>query len=232
MKVAILYSGGKDSTLAIEKSLESGWEIEYLLSVKPSRKDCYLFHYATVEHTNNIAKILGLKHYLLECNVADPKKEAELVKNFVVKNRVDALILGGTGLQETQLRSLQEALMPFKIEVFASHAGLDHDKIMEEMLDKGYEIIITQVASDGLIKWLGKRITKENLDELFKDSIKYGFPAGGDGGYYDSLTLDCHIFNKKLELFNSNIIIDGDCTGHIVTESKIIKKDLLRTKVA
>src|SRR3989344_5903168 len=174
MKVAILYSGGKDSTLAIEKSLESGWEIEYLLSVKPSRKDCYLFHYATVEHTNNIAKILGLKHYLLECNVADPKKEAELIKNFVVKNRVDALILGGTGLQETQLRSLQEALMPFKIEVFASHAGLDHDIILKDMINRGYEIMITQVASDGLINWLGQKLTKENFNDLEKDSVKYG----------------------------------------------------------
>src|SRR3989344_2115582 len=172
MKVAILYSGGKDSTLAIEKSLESGWEIEYLLSVKPSRKDCYLFHYATVEHTNNIAKILGLKHYLLECNVADPKKEAELVKNFVVKNRVDALILGGTGLQETQLRSLQEALMPFKIEVFAAHAGLDHDQVVREMLDKGYEIMITQVAGDGLTKWLGKTNKKKKFNQIEKKTAK------------------------------------------------------------
>ncbi len=228
MKVAVLYSGGKDSTLAIEKAKESGWEIQYLLSIKPTRKDCYLFHYATVEHTEKLAKILGIKHYLLTCNVADPKKEAAIVRDFVVKNRVDALILGGTGLQETQLRSLQEALMPFKIEVFAAHAGLDHDQVVREMLDKGYEIMITQVAGDGLTKWLGKTITKQNFNQFEKESAKYGFHIGGEGGYYDTLVLSAPLFKKRLELINPTMIIDGECTGHIIADSKAIEKSLLK----
>ena len=79
MKVAILYSGGKDSTFAIDAVLKKGWEIAYLLSVKPSRKDCFLFHYATVEHTKELAKILGIPHIYTTCDVAEPKAEAEIV---------------------------------------------------------------------------------------------------------------------------------------------------------
>jgi diphthamide synthase (EF-2-diphthine--ammonia ligase) len=54
MDVAILYSGGKDSTFAIQHAAEKGWNIKYLISVKPTRKDCYLFHYATVELTKDL----------------------------------------------------------------------------------------------------------------------------------------------------------------------------------
>src|SRR4030042_5735411 len=104
MKVAILFSGGKDSTYAVEYALSRGWDIQYLLSVKPTRKDCYLFHYATVEHTPKQAQILGLKQIMVKCNVANPKKEAQIVKEVVEKNKVDALILGGVGLQVTQLK--------------------------------------------------------------------------------------------------------------------------------
>jgi len=75
MDVAIMYSGGKDSTLAIEYALNKGYNIKYLLSVKPNRTDCYLFHFATVEHTKELAEILGLKHILINCNVADPVKK-------------------------------------------------------------------------------------------------------------------------------------------------------------
>src|SRR3989339_1982890 len=83
MDVAILYSGGKDSTFAIQHAMEKGWSIKYLVSVKPTRKDCYLFHYATVEHTKDLAKILGIHHILEKCSVADPIKEAQIVKGIV-----------------------------------------------------------------------------------------------------------------------------------------------------
>ena len=232
MDVAIMYSGGKDSTLAIEYALNKGYNIKYLLSVKPNRTDCYLFHFATVEHTKELADILGLKHILINCDAADPVKEAELVKNVVLKeDKVNGLILGGIGLQLTQLGSLQKALMPYNIEVYAAHAGSDHETLFREMLDKGYEILISQVASDGLIKWLGKTITKENFEDLKKDSIKYGFHLGFEGGFADSLVIDGPIFNKKLEILDSEKVIESDYNGYVLVNNlKVVNKSLAKVQ--
>ena len=123
MDVAILYSGGKDSTFAIQHAIDKGWNIKYLISVKPTRKDCFLFHYATVEQTKEFAKQLNIPHFYASCRVADPIKESDIVKKVVESNqkkmKVDAVVLGGTGLQETQLKSIQNALRPFSIDVFA-----------------------------------------------------------------------------------------------------------------
>ena len=165
MDVAILYSGGKDSTFAIQHAVEKGGNIKYLVSVKPSRKDCFLFHFATVEQTKDLAKMLDIPQFYVKCRVADPVKEADIVREVVEssqkKMKIDAVVLGGTGLQETQLKSIQNALRQFNIDVFASHAGEEHDLVMEQMLDKGYEIMVTQIASDGLKEWLGKNILNE-----------------------------------------------------------------------
>ena len=218
MKVAILYSGGKDSTFAIDHALEKGWEIAYLLSVKPTRTDCFLFHYATVEHTPTLAKILGIRHILTSCDVADPKKEAEIVKNIVAKEeKVDAVVLGGTGLQETQLRSIQETLMPLGIDVFAAHAGQDHDTVMQEMIAKGYDIRMTQFAAEGLsAEWLGRRIDEKSFPELKKLADKFGFHIGAEGGHWDSLVLDGPIFPKRLEVTEAEKVIDDKYCGHLV----------------
>lgn len=225
MKVGILYSGGKDSTYAIQHAKEKGWDIRYLLSVKPARKDCFLFHYATVEHTPKLAEIIGIRHILTGCDVADPVKEADIVKKIVEQQQkndpVDAVVLGGTGLQETQLKSIQKALLPMKIEVFAAQAGLDHDEIVEDMLKKGYKILITQVASDGLINWLGREITLENFGQFKKDSLKFGFHIGGEGGYYDTFVYDAPIFSKKLEILERKTIAEDAYNGHV--EIKIVK---------
>ena len=220
MDVAVLYSGGKDSTYAIEHCMLKGWNVKYLISVKPTRKDCFLFHFATVEHTKDLAKMLQIPHFYVKCRVAEPMKEANIVKRVVEKNqkkkRVDAVVLGGTGLQETQLNSIQKALMPLKVDAFAAHAGEEHDIVVENMLEKGYEIMITQIASDGLKNWLGKKLTKENFAELRKDSIKYGFHIGFEGGYADTLVVDCPLFTKKLEVDDMSVVFEDNYCGHVI----------------
>jgi len=228
MRVAILYSGGKDSTYAVHYAKERGWNIRYLVSVKPTRKDCFLFHYATVEHTPEIAKMLNIPHHLLHCDVADPVQEADIVKRAIEAQQksdpVDAVILGGTGLQETQIRSIQHALRPLKIETFAAHAGLEHEDTFRDMIKNGYEIVITQVAAEGLMKWLGRIITVENFDELVKDSKFYGFHIGFEGGPADTLVLDCPLFGKRLEIIKSQKIIDDKYCGHMVLDVKLVEK--------
>ena len=222
MKVAILYSGGKDSTLAIEEALKKGWEIKYLISAKPTRTDCYLFHFATVEQTKQLAKILGLKHILITCAVADPKKEAALIKAIIEKNPVDALVLGGTGLQKTQIGSLQKALFP-KTEVFAMHDSLDHEEILLYMLNRGYEIIISQIASDGLHDWLGKTLTQENFNDFRLASYKYGFHIGGEGGYYDTLVCNAPFFKKRLVIKNAHVVRENKYCGFLEVKEAIVE---------
>ena len=235
MDVAILYSGGKDSTYAIEYSLLKGWNIKYLISIKPIRKDCFLFHYATVEQTKEIAKMLKIRHFYLKCNVANPIDEAKIVRNIVEKNqskdKIDAVVLGGTGLQVTQIKSIQNALRPLNVEAFASHAGFDHDLLLEEMLNNGYEILITQIASDGLSDWLGKKITKDNFLQLRKDSVKYGFHIGFEGGYADTLVTDCPLFSNKMFIEDMSLIFEDDYCGHVVINKYSMKeKEKIETK--
>ncbi len=226
MDVAILYSGGKDSTLAIEHALKKKWNIKYLLSVKPNRTDCFLFHFATVEFTKELSEILGLKHIYTTCTVADPVKEAEIVKEIVAKNPVDAVLLGGVGLQETQIRSIRDALFPLGIEVFATHTGLNEEDLLNEMIKKGYEIVMTEIAADGLDEsWLGKKIDKDTINNLKKLSIKYGFNLLGEGGSYNSLVTDGPIFSKKLEIVDSEKVMEGKNSGYLLVKKiKLLAK--------
>lgn len=216
MDVAILYSGGKDSTLAIEHCLSKEWNIRYLISIKPTRNDCYLFHFATVEHTKEIAKILGIKQIYATCTVADPKKEANIIREIVSKNPVDAVILGGTGLQETQIKSIRDSLFDLGTEVFATHTGEDHEKTLYDLLRRDYDIRITQVAAEGLgSDWLGKKIDLESFKELKRLSEKFGFHIGAEGGHYDTLVVDAPFFNKRLEIVDSEKIMENKYSGYL-----------------
>ncbi len=226
MNVAVMYSGGKDSTFAIQHCLQKGWTIKYLLSVKPTRNDCYLFHFATVEYTKELSSMLGFDHIYTTCDVADPEQEAQIIKNIVRDNMVDAVVLGGVGLQETQIKSLRDALFDLGVEVFASHTGQDHGVLIQQMIADGYDIRITQIAADGLHKgWLGKKIDASTFGELKALSERYGFHFGAEGGHYDTLVVDGPIFQRRLEILDSEPVMETRCSGHLhVKKIAIVEK--------
>ena len=206
-----MVSGGKDSTMAVDYAIEKGWEISYLISVKPNRTDCYLYHFATVEFTKLQAQAMGLKHFLINCDVADPKKEAELIRDVVKNNPVDAILLGGVGLQRTQIKSIENVVKEFGIKVIVPHQDWDHEQLIKEAIQKGYEIMITNVAVDGLDQnWLGKKIDSKSLEDLKRLSEKYGFHVGGEGGHYDSFVINGPIFKKRINVVDQKKIWDKD----------------------
>jgi diphthamide synthase (EF-2-diphthine--ammonia ligase) len=45
IRVAVLFSGGKDSTLALYDSLQKGMDVKYLVSMISSNPESYMFHY-------------------------------------------------------------------------------------------------------------------------------------------------------------------------------------------
>ena len=77
------------------------------------------------------------------------------------------------------------------------------------------------------MKWLDKEITKANFEEFKRDSIKYGYHLLGEGGYYDTLVLDCPIFNKKIEIIDSEKVIESKYNGYIkINNYKIVNKQI------
>ena len=60
MKVAVLFSGGKDSTMALYNALETGEDVKYLLSMKSVNDESYMFHVPNIHITDLLAEALNI----------------------------------------------------------------------------------------------------------------------------------------------------------------------------
>jgi uncharacterized protein (TIGR00290 family) len=200
MKVAVMFSGGKDSCQAVKHALDCGWEIKGLVAVKPRSTEAYLYHYATVEWTRLQAESMGLPLFLIKGKDIGPEREAGELRDVLRRLDIDALVMGGVGLQKTQIREIGKVAREFGIRVLVPHRNMSSEELFRKEIEDGFEIMITDVASDGLGKeWLGKIINRENFGNFLARARKFGFDPLGEGGYFNTFVLDGPIFRKRIE---------------------------------
>jgi diphthine-ammonia ligase len=228
MKVAILYSGGKDSNMALLYALKKGWKVEALIAVKPRNTEAYLWHYPTVEWTLLQSDALGIPVILVKSNNIGPEKEAQGLEQVFKKIDIDALVLGGVGLQKTQIKAIENVAKKFGIKLVVPYANYSSETLLRKEIESGIEAVIVNVAVDGLgSEWLGKKIDRKSVEEIIELSKKFGFDPLFEGGHADTFVLDAPFFKKRIELIKTEKVWDSKTnSGYLVIkEANLVDKD-------
>jgi diphthine-ammonia ligase len=207
LKVAVLYSGGKDSTLATLRALKAGHEIVALISVAVNGQESWMFHLPNVELTSVQADCMGLPWIRIEVS---GRKEAEVEEMQAalqpIKERlnVDALCSGAiaSNYQKVRVRRVCDSL---GCQELSPLWGISEESLLNELLSLRFEIYFTSVSAEGLGRdWLGIRLDEARVRTLLKMKERYRINASGEGGEYETFVCDCPIFRKKI------VITDGE----------------------
>ena len=200
-KAAVLFSGGKDSCLALYKAVKEGYEIEYLLAIIPSSYDSYMYHKPNLFLLKMQAKMLGIK---LIIQKSSKGKEEELKDLEIllrkVKRKVSCVITGGiaSSYQGTRVKRLVEKV---GLKVITPIWIYSSKKLWGELLKNNFKVIITKIACDGIPKeLLGKIINKKTLEKLRRLSKKYQFDLSFEGGDAETSVLFCPLFKKEIKI--------------------------------
>ncbi len=229
MKLAALFTGGKDSTYAIYLAKRMGHEITCLITIKSENPDSYMFHTPAIEVTELQAEAMQLPYVI---GGTEGKKEEELedLKDVIVaakeKFEFEGLITGAlfSEYQSSRIDKIAELL---GLKVFSPLWQKPQKQLMEELLGHDFKFILTAVAADGLDKsWLGRVVIREDLDNLDNLHRDIGFNCAGEGGEFESLVVDCPLFGKRLVIEESAIEEENQCTARLVIKkAKLMDKE-------
>lgn len=213
MNLAALFSGGKDSTYAIYQAQKLGHTVKCLITILPNSADSHLLHHPNISQTNLQAKSMNIPQILIESDSDDTKQELQLLKEGLAKAKEDYLIDGlvhGGILSEFQKSGFESVAKDLGLEVIAPIWKKDQRQYMSDLIDSGFEFIIISVSCDGLDdSWLGKKITKQNLDSLIEKSQKYKFNLSFEGGEAETFVINCPLFSGMIEITDSHKHWDG-----------------------
>ena len=231
MKVAALYSGGKDSTYALHWGYLQGLDIECLISVYP-REYSMLFHYPGIEATVYQAKAMNID--ILYTNAVNNEEYTlySLLKEAKEKYNVKGVI-AGTLLSDYQRMRLAFITEKLGLSLYTPLWRIDQRSYMKEVVKNGIKFIITSVSSYGLShKYIGRIVTLELLNEILVVASKYGLNPAFEGGEAETLVIDAPLFKQKLMIkgriikkcpYEARLIIDEIDLGdkiRIIIESR------------
>jgi predicted ATP pyrophosphatase (TIGR00289 family) len=228
MNVAVLFSGGKDSTMAVYAALEAKEDVKYLLSMKSKNDESYMFHVPNIHMTDLLSEALDIPLLSIE---------TEGVKEEELKDLKDAFFkLKNLGVEAIYTGALYSTYQRSRIEKLGSEVGLkivspfwhvDELEYMRKIVSLGFKIMICGVAAWGLDEsWLGRIIDDETIDELVKLNEKYQVDIAFEGGEAETLALDGPIFKKEIKILKYKKEWHLDSGVFIIEDAKLENKSL------
>ncbi len=199
MKVAALFSGGKDSVFAIYIAKQWGWDVTHLITLQPEKRDSWMFHSINIHLTEKLAEAIDIP-LIKKQTKGEKEKELEDLKDILKDLKIDGVISGAIA-SEYQRTRIEKICNELEIKSFTPIWHKNQELILRDQISAGFKIIVVGVFAHGFDKtWLGKTINEELIDELIKLRKKYSINEAGEGGEFETLVLGGPIFQKKLVL--------------------------------
>jgi ABC transporter with metal-binding/Fe-S-binding domain ATP-binding protein len=213
MKLAALFSGGKDSTYSIYKVKQMGHDVKCMITLFPKSADSHLLHFPNIELTKLQSETLKIPQITSTLKSDESSKEMNVLKTLLEKAKldfqIDGLVHGGIS-SEFQKKSFENICKESNLDIITPLWGINPKEYMDSLLDSNFKFILTSVSSDGLDEtWLGKIISADDVLLLSNLSNKYGFNLNFEGGEAETFVTDCPLYSYPIKINKSQIMWDG-----------------------
>lgn len=223
MRLAALYSGGKDSTLAMYTAEQMGHDVAYIVNIIPDSDDSMIFHVPN----SNIVPLLAdsMKKRLVTATTGGNEEDDMNALRKALKGLdIDGVVTGAVW-SDYQWERMNIVCDELGIVCMSPLWRKDQDIVMSELIDSGISAVIVGVYADGLDDtWLGRDVGG-SYEDLKRLSAKKKVSVIGEGGEYESLTLDSPMQSSVLTITESEKEWNGRSGTLNVKRAGLIKKE-------
>jgi ABC transporter with metal-binding/Fe-S-binding domain ATP-binding protein len=219
---AALFSGGKDSTLAVHKMHERGMPVDLLISMVSENEFSYMFHRPNIRYTQMQAESMGIEHRYFNTK-GEKEKELEDLESALKECGVTELVTGAIA-SRYQADRINSICGKLGILHHAPLWGIDPLEELKE-LSENFNVIVTQVAAEGFDdQILGHRLDEFMIDRLVALHNTHKTNLLFEGGEAESFVLDGPLFRKRVVIRKSHIEWKGSVGQLVMEEAELQEK--------
>ena len=229
MKVAVLYSGGKDSCLTTWYALHQGWEVTTLIAVISRNPDSFMFHTPNISWTGIQAKAMNLPIATISTQGIKEEELLDLEKGITELSKEDGFegLLSGAIQSEYQRTRIDRVCEHIGIPSYTPLWCKDPLMLLEEEVDLGFRFILSACAAKGLTQeWLGRNIDEASLKDLRKLFEKFRINPAFEGGEAETFVTDAPNFKKRIKITKAEERWNTDRGEYIIKKAELAEKNL------
>ena len=207
MKLGILFSGGKDSCLALNTARR--WhDIECLITLKSINLESYMFHTPNVSMVPLQARAMSIPLVEVETH---GEKETELIDlEKAIIMAIDKYDIQGiaTGTLASVYQAARIQRIANKLDIWCYNPMWMRTplSILRELLEEGFKVMITGVFAYPLTAdYLGRILDEKLVDDLIEMERRYSINPSGEGGELETTVLDGPGFRNPIEIIDSYV---------------------------
>ena len=226
MRLGVLFSGGKDSTLALHKAAEKE-EVVCLITLVSENKESFMFHTPNIDVTALQAEAMGLP-LIKKVTAGKPEEELKDLEEAIAQAvncfKIEGVVTGAveSAYQSKRIQSICDRL---NISCISPLWKKNQKALLEELVAKGFKVIISGVFAYPLDEsWLGKEIDNELIERLSLLGKEFGLSVSGEGGEIETTVLDAPLFKKKIEILDSAVEAKGNSGVFIIKRARLTPK--------
>jgi diphthine-ammonia ligase len=195
---AMLWTGGKDSALALFEASRSGYDVRCLVTFAPPEPD-FLAH--PLAFMKLQAEELGLPHHVLL--VREPFEEGYETHLRAMRNEIgiDAVVTGDIAEVNGAPNWIRERSRPVGMEVHTPLWGRDRQTLLEQLLNHRFAVRFSCVKKRWLAEsWVGRTLDESAIAELRTVRERTGLDLCGEEGEYHTLVTDGPQFSQAIQV--------------------------------
>ncbi len=206
MRVALSWSGGKDSCMTLDKLTRDGYEVACLLTTVPKEIGRTFGHGEKLELISAQADALGLPVEFISCTFDTYTEDyISALRQHIGKHGLNAIAFGdlflaehrdwGTGVAEAVG---VQALYPLWMQPDGTREAL------KAFINSGYKAVVIRISDRFLSEeWLGREVDRTFYDDILRQSQVCPM---GEGGEYHTFVYDGPLFHRSVAFRKKEIL--------------------------
>jgi diphthine-ammonia ligase len=203
MAWAALTSGGKDSILSCQKAIDSGKVVRYMVTARPKNRNSYMFHSANLDAVPVIARVAGMEYVEIETQ-GNKEEELQDLEEGLAALDIEGVIAGAVAsrYQAERVKTITDRL---GLSLFTPLWHLDPETLLQEVARR-MDAMIVVTAAEGLdAGFLGARFNDDLIRRLKRVAATCRIHLAGEGGEYESLTLNAPFYSRPVTYTSSEV---------------------------
>lgn len=219
MRLAALYSGGKDSTYAVYLAQQLGLEVTTLVTVLPQEASM-MYQVPNVEWAGLSAEALGIPHVRVRSGEGE-EEELRAMRQGLERADVQGVVVGAVA-SDYQFVRVNQVCDELGLWVYAPLWRKNPERLLREYVDAGFKILIVAVSAEGLdASWLGRVLDAETCDELTELHRTFGVHPAGEGGEFETWVVDGPNFALPIRVQEAETRWEGTSGTYLVRQASL-----------